>query len=228
MSSEGDAPKQYEWLRIALASKRDLTVGEVKKLQAKDPEWIRDQQAREAAHQASVDELAREIEPENGPLNCDLAEVGWKVESMWDLVNTTASYPRALPVLLKHLPLVRHPVMREGIARALSVIEARGLAGPEILTQLEQGDDPEEVRWAFANALTTVAVRADANRIKALLDNGRYEDCRDRLYPAFKKAMRRSGEAPAQRPGAALKSGRDVPSAAWLTRLVRRIMSGAR
>ena len=59
------------------------------------------------------------------PLLADLRAAGYEMESVWDLVNTAIPYPKALPVLLEHLPRPYPGRVREGIARALAVPEAR-------------------------------------------------------------------------------------------------------
>jgi hypothetical protein len=82
--------------------------------------------------------------------------VGLNVSSISDLVNMSAAYPQAVPVLLRHLAMARHPVLRDSLARALTVREARGIAGGPILRELKRESD-SEARWAMANALTIVA-----------------------------------------------------------------------
>ena len=53
-------------------------------------------------------------------------ECGWLAgRSVWDLVNTSANYAEAIPVLLRHLLLPYSDRTREGIARALAVPTAR-------------------------------------------------------------------------------------------------------
>ncbi|MEH3101100.1 HEAT repeat domain-containing protein [Sphingomonas adhaesiva] len=150
-----------------------------------DPEWVEQERQRREKHKASVDRLQQEMAPEKGPLMADLAEAGFHIESVWDFVNTSDSYPEAIPVLLKHLPLMTHPVLRQGIGRALAVAEAQGLAGPALLAELRREHDAE-TRWVFANTLTIVADRKDAEQLRAMLDDPRYEDVRERLHQALK------------------------------------------
>lgn len=177
-----------KWTRLVQPHKGAMTVKEWKALLASDPEWVALEKEREAELKAAAAKFRLEEEP----ILADLAKAGFrKRQSVYDLVNTTTSYPRAIPVLLKHLAAPYHHRIREGIARALTVVEARGVAGPEILTQLEQIDDVHDVQWALANALTVVATRADAPRIKSLLDSGRFEGIGERLQVALKKAKRR-------------------------------------
>lgn len=59
------------------------------------------------------------------PLAQELRAAGLAVESAWDLVNTSAPCPAALPVLLIHLSRPYPDRVREGIARALAVRDAR-------------------------------------------------------------------------------------------------------
>jgi hypothetical protein len=60
---------------------------------------------------------------EEKPLHEDLRKVGWNIESIWDLVNSSGPYPEAIPVLLKHLMLPYSDRTRDGIARSLAVPE---------------------------------------------------------------------------------------------------------
>jgi hypothetical protein len=157
-----------------------------------DPEWVARRAEREARHAASVAQLRAEMEPEAAPLRGDLAAIGLPVASVWDLVNMSAPYPKAVPILLQHLATARHPVQREGLARALTVQEAEGVAGPPILRELKKEEHPG-TRWALANALTIVATRADADEIGALVEDPAFEDVRERLARALKnvRPMRR-------------------------------------
>src|SRR5262245_35115759 len=66
--------------------------------------------AREAAWRAA-----------EAPLVAELRAAGETVDSVWDLVNTTAGYDAALPLLLAHLERGYPDRVREGIARALAV-----------------------------------------------------------------------------------------------------------
>jgi hypothetical protein len=164
-----------------------------------DPEWVRKNAEREARTKA----LEARFDAEERPILNDLAEVGCTVSSVWDLVNSSASYPHAIPVLLKHLQQPYHPRILEGIVRALTVKEARGAPAHEILDELKRrtvpspSDDrpaPEgvqgmprgDVRWALANALTVVADASMINEIKALVRDDCYQDMKERLETALK------------------------------------------
>jgi hypothetical protein len=173
-----------------LESARSMTAAELVDLLNSCPEWVRQNADREARHRSEVEKTQREVKPEEDPLLLDLARAGCRVGSVWDLVNTSASYPDAILVLLKYLPLARHPVLRNGIARALTVKEARGIAAGPILRELKKPSEDTEVRWALAHALTVVAEKKDAEEIKSLINDRHYEDVRERLEKALKTALR--------------------------------------
>ena len=128
---------------------------------------------------------------EEAMLLADLRRVGFTLSSVWDFVNTADSYPEAIPVLLDHLRRSYSAIHREGMARALSVREARGIAGPAMIALLR---DPEVVdqslRWALANALVTVADRDDRDAIKELIDAEPEGEVQKRLKRALKAAAK--------------------------------------
>lgn len=80
------------------------------------------------AHERRREELARkeaEWRRAEAPLVEELRTAGFEVESVWDLVNTSTPYPTALPILLQHLGRPYPDRVREGIARALAVRDAK-------------------------------------------------------------------------------------------------------
>ena len=148
-----------------------------------NPEWVAQNAAREADRAA----LEQRFRAEEEPIIADLAKAGFTVGSVWDFVNTNDTYEAAFPVLLDHLKRPYHQRIREGIIRALTVKEARGLAGGAILDEL-RGETDGENRWALANALTVIADKDQAAGIAALLNDPAYEDVSERLGLALKKA----------------------------------------
>ncbi len=83
-----------------------------------DPNWVRDRDAREAERQ----ERARRLRGAEQPIVMDLRSAGVQVDSVWDLVNTSAPYPAALPVLMEHLERGGYPArVMESLGRALAV-----------------------------------------------------------------------------------------------------------
>jgi hypothetical protein len=72
----------------------------------------------------------------------------------------------------------------------LTVKEARGIAGYEVLDELKRraNERPDEVRWTLANALTVIADASMIDDIKRLLEDSRYTREREVLRRALKKA----------------------------------------
>jgi hypothetical protein len=92
------------------------------------------------------------------------------------------------PEVTSTLQRARHPVLREMLARTLTVREARGVAGRVILAELQRPleQSPHGVRWALANALTVAADASMAEEIHALIADVHYRDVQERLTTAFK------------------------------------------
>ena len=180
-----------------------------------DPEWVRQQEKRDAHFR----DVEARFKAEENPLTTDLAEAGVRVlpslasrlesgdmnsqdrivpHSVWDLVNSKESYSAAIPILLKHLRRPYHPVIRDGIARALTVPETRGATAREILETLKREEKKEQtdglprgdVRWALANALTIVGDESMAEEIKSLIADSNYADVYNRLTDALKHCER--------------------------------------
>lgn len=70
-----------------------------------------------------IERLAREtrIKTEEKKLLEELRRVEINISSVWDLVNASYSYKKAIPILIKHLSLGYSDVVKEGIARSLAV-----------------------------------------------------------------------------------------------------------
>lgn len=101
-----------------------------------DPEYIAET-ARTDEELASKESEWRKAE---APLVEELRAAGFGVDSAWDLVNTSTPYPAALPILLEHLQRPYPDRVREGIARALAVRDAR--FGAEKLIRLYREEQP--------------------------------------------------------------------------------------
>ena len=93
----------------------------------------------------------------------DLRAAGAEIESVWDLVNSRKRYPRLIQTLLSHLQRKYPQRIREGIARALAVPDAR--VGWGKLVQAFMGEsgpvDPvlgvNEMKWALHLAIAAAA-----------------------------------------------------------------------
>jgi hypothetical protein len=124
----------------------------------------------------------------------DLAEVGVQVRSVWDLVNTDLSYPQAVPVLIAWLSKARSMAgtdndrsrMVEGVARALTVREARPAAAPALIDGFREIEDAM-ARWAIGSALEVVADRSVVDDLLAVARERRYGMSRQLVVTALGK-----------------------------------------
>lgn len=125
---------------------------------------------------------------------CDAlrGEAGLEVSSIYDLVNTSIPYPKAIPVLLRLLPDVTDERIKEGVVRALTIKEARGIAAKPLIREFIQipGYDPTSslsviLKWAIANALSVVADDSVFEEIAELVRDKRHGKAREMLAVAM-------------------------------------------
>jgi len=113
----------------------------------------------------------------------ELSRAGLRIKSVWDLVNTSASYPEAIPALVKHLSRPYHHRNKEGIVRALAVKEAKGVANKAVMEEYlklpkESPDEPWifHYRWAFGNTMRIIVTKEDLDQlIDSVLDESNGE-----------------------------------------------------
>lgn len=109
-------------------------------------------------------ELEATLREDNTKVIEALRAVGIDVKSVYDLVNTKRAYPEAIPALIEMLPLVKSDRIREGIARALTIKEARPIAAGPLIKAFRSAPDMTEsqrhAKWAIGNALSVVANEA--------------------------------------------------------------------
>jgi HEAT repeat protein len=102
----------------------------------------------------------------------ELADLDIKINSIWDLVNTKSKYPKAIPVLMKYLPLVNYVRNKEGIVRALTVPEAKGLVVPLLVKEyLQLPIDKENLRWVIGNAVNATITESEVANIFSIVLN---------------------------------------------------------
>jgi len=148
-------------------------------------------------------ELARA----EAPLVEDLKRVGWNVQSVWDLVNTSKPYPEAVPILLDHLQRPYPKRIREGIGRALAVPEAK--VGWHVLLDMFKRDDNQTGQGAKSGLASALAASADDEVLDDLIDIVR--DPRHRSYTLFfVKAFARSSNPRAREMLAKLSADPEV------------------
>jgi hypothetical protein len=110
--------------------------------------------ARRAEREEALRRKREEMRQAQAPLLQALTEVGHEVKSVWDLPSTR-HYPEAVPVLLEHLRRPYPDAIRDGIARALAVPEAR----PEwkVLTELYREEHGRRTKDGLAVAIAEIA-----------------------------------------------------------------------
>jgi hypothetical protein len=85
----------------------------------------------------------------------ELKEKGNSIKTIWDLVNTKATYPvGTVEVLIKHMDIDYHNTIKEGIVRALMVKEAWGIAVPSLIREYEKTPESKfDFRWIIGCAI---------------------------------------------------------------------------
>lgn len=113
----------------------------------------------------------------------DLATVGVRVRSVYDLVNTSEPYPAAIPVLVSLLKEgVQDDRVAEGIVRALGVKEARGVAARPLLDAFRQApSDRWSYKWAIGNSLLVAADKSVVDDIIRLVGDKSHGRSREML-----------------------------------------------
>jgi hypothetical protein len=116
------------------------------------------------------------------PIIDELAQVGYRVESLADLRHQGKPWKSALPVLLRWLPKVDNPDIKDEIVRCLSV-PWLGDAGTAVFIEefRKSAAINEMVAWTIGNALSIVNVRGFENQIIELCRNPTYGMTRQML-----------------------------------------------
>lgn len=162
-----------------------MTAAEFLVKMANDKEYLSMQKAKDEALTKREAEL---VEAE-APLVEELRSAGLDVGSVWDLVNTTDSYPNAIPVLFKHLRKFYPEPVKEGIVRALTVPEARP-GWNELLDFFENEPykDTGGIKWAAACALGASADETVLAEVIRIVSDTRYGFDRVALLGALKRS----------------------------------------
>ena len=154
-----------------------------------DPEFV--------AALAREDDELRRLEQEHAvaeaPLVGALRAAGFAVESAWDFVQAAEPYPDAVPILLEHLQRPYPDRVREGIARALAVPEARP-AWP-LLVRLYRDETLPDTKSGLAVALSAIADDAVLDELITLIRDGRHGETRILLLGALERSKDRRARA---------------------------------
>jgi HEAT repeat protein len=113
---------------------------------------------------------------------------GIKFENVWDMVNTKEKYPEAIDILVKYIPKEFHVKNREGIFRALTVIEARGKANSALLKEYNRIPNKyNHLRWVIGNAINTIVLKEDVPSILKIITDKANGSSRKRFVSALGK-----------------------------------------
>ena len=121
------------------------------------------------------------------PLVEELRAAGFQVQSVWDFVNTRDSYPKALPILLAHLPKPYPAAIRDGIARALAVRETKAL-GWDMLLRLYREEQDYGFKQGLAVAIAEAADGEVLDDVIALLRDTSHGESRGLLLKVLEKS----------------------------------------
>lgn len=164
-----------------------MTAAEAATYNAACPEWVAEQDAK----QAELQQKEKRYLAEEAPLRDDLHRLGFHIKWVWDFVNSKENnYQAAIPTLLEHIQRPYSDEVREGIARSLAIREARGQAGGVLIAVLQERGLGHQLRWALANTLTVVADRSNRDAIRELLEVETESSVRDRLSRALRTAAK--------------------------------------
>jgi hypothetical protein len=116
----------------------------------------------------------------------ELKAAGFAVDSAWDLVNTSAPYPDALPILVDHLQRTYPSRVREGIARALAVPQSK--FAWDVLTRLYRDEGERDAKDGLAVAISVVADDEVIDEVLALVRDERHGPSRILLLGALERS----------------------------------------
>lgn len=151
-----------------MAKKQAMTAAELMAELANDGDYqkkLREKELQSENLERILDEDERQLVAE-----CNVA--GVKIRSVWDLVNTASGYSAVIPILVDHLDRDHHSRTEEGIVRALTTPEARGIAFTPLVRRFREISDGEsEIKWLVGAAIAESATSDDAPAVVELIKN---------------------------------------------------------
>jgi hypothetical protein len=148
-----------------------------------DPEWV----ARTQDRKKMFAEKALFLSKAEEPVVQDLRKAGVNVKSVWDLVNTSFHYDIAIPILLKHLPEPYLDRVRDSIARALAVPEAKD-GWNVIVQEYLKAENDSEVKSGLACAINVLGAKDHIDEVIALIRDSRHGTSRMLLVEALRRS----------------------------------------
>jgi hypothetical protein len=90
----------------------------------------------------------------------ELRAAGVKARDVWDLVNTPRTPDEAIPILARWLPKIKDERIKDGIVRALTVPNARGLVEEKLLREFRRNNRDTLLKWTIGHAFIVLVNRA--------------------------------------------------------------------
>ncbi len=131
-----------------------------------------------------ADRVRRSLD-ESAPILAELAEIGYKLDTLGQLRQQGKSWRSALPVLLKWLPLVDDNGVKEELVRGLSVPWVGTHATKVLIELLKKAPPRSSLGWAVGNALSIVDVTGFEDEIIELCRDGSYGPARQMLVSSL-------------------------------------------
>lgn len=178
--------------------KKPITAAELMAQLNADKDFV----AKRALEEEERQKRAAEWHEAEKPLVEELRKAGFEVGSAWDLVNTAVPYEKALPILLNHLQEAYPDRVREGIARALAVPQAK--FGWSVLIDLYRNEKGRDAKDGLAVAIAAISDDELIEDVVSLARDARHGPSRVLLL----RALRRSADPRAR---GALKELRTDP-----------------
>jgi len=151
-----------------MSTRKSMTASELMAKLATDPEHQRKLKEKEQ-QRTNLKQILAEDESE---LVAECNALGCSIESVWDLVNTDSSYRNVIPVLVEHLGKDHHPRIVQGIVRALTTPESRGVAFTKLASLFRRTSDGDsELKWLLGAAIAESATDSDAEIVVELAND---------------------------------------------------------
>ena len=164
--------------------RKPITARELLKQREQDPEYRAQMQELEKQRIAA----AKEWNEAAAPLMAELLSSGYDVKSL-DVLAGSDACKDAVPILVKWLPKIVNPRVKQSIVRALTVSWARPGAVAALLTEFRNTPDSANtgLKWAIGNALEVMASDEIFDDIVKLAQDKRHGTARQMLAIALGK-----------------------------------------
>lgn len=125
---------------------------------------------------------------DSSPVLAELSQAGFEIEWVSELYTKGLDYRKAIPILVRWLPIVENLDVKESIVRALSVPWSKGTTASRQLVEEFRKLGPElnlGLKWAISNALSIVADDSILNEIISLVKDESHGKAREMLVVAL-------------------------------------------